>query len=220
MDVDEIILDEFIPEHGERPIPDEFNTFRNAYETINRNRELEGRPPIRVWLLANSNSLGNPYFIGLRIVEQIDKMIRRGITTWTDPERGLLVVNLADSPISQAKAGTALYRLTGPDEFTGMALGNEFSQESRSRQGSIPLRELIPLVAIGELEIYRHKGSRELYGSLHRSGAPEVFQTDDAGVARFRARYGWLWESYLEDRILWQSYLPELLFRKFMGENY
>ena len=30
MDVDEIILDEFIPEHGERPIPDEFNTFRNA----------------------------------------------------------------------------------------------------------------------------------------------------------------------------------------------
>ena len=220
-DVDDIIFDEFNPEKGERQtISDEFNSFRNAYETLNRNRELEGRDPIRVWMLSNSNTLGNPYFIGLRIVEQVDKMIRKGQEVWKDPERGLMVVNLAASPISEKKAATALYRLTGPDEFTGMALGNEFSQEARSRTGSIPLRELIPLVQIGELQIYRHKGGRQLYGSLHRSGAPEVFSTDDAGVARFRAKYGWLWEYYMEDQIIWQTYLPELLFRKFFGENY
>ena len=220
-DVDDIIFDEFNPEKGERQtISDEFNSFRNAYETLNRNRELEGRDPIRVWMLSNSNTLGNPYFIGLRIVEQVDKMIRKGQEVWKDPERGLMVVNLAASPISEKKAATALYRLTGPDEFTGMALGNEFSQEARSRTGSIPLRELIPLVQIGELQIYRHKGGRQLYGSLHRSGAPEVFSTDDAGIARFRAKYGWLWEYYMEDQIIWQTYLPELLFRKFFGENY
>ena len=220
-DVDDIIFDEFNPEKGERQtISDEFNSFRNAYETLNRNRELEGRDPIRVWMLSNSNTLGNPYFIGLRIVEQLDKMIRKGQEVWKDPERGLMVVNLAASPISEKKAATALYRLTGPDEFTGMALGNEFSQDARSRTGSIPLRELIPLVQIGELQIYRHKGGRQLYGSLHRSGAPEVFTTDDAGVARFRAKYGWLWEYYMEDQIIWQTYLPELLFRKFFGENY
>ena len=220
-DVDDIIFDEFNPEKGERQtISDEFNSFRNAYETLNRNRELEGRDPIRVWMLSNSNTLGNPYFIGLRIVEQVDKMIRKGQEVWKDPERGLMVVNLAASPISEKKAATALYRLTGPDEFTGMALGNEFSQEARSRTGSIPLRELIPLVQIGELQIYRHKGGRQLYGSLHRSGAPEIFTTDDAGIARFRAKYGWLWEYYMEDQIIWQTYLPELLFRKFFGENY
>lgn len=220
-DVDDIIFDEFNPEKGERQtISDEFNSFRNAYETLNRNRELEGRDPIKVWMLSNSNTLGNPYFIGLRIVEQVDKMIRKGQEVWRDPERGLMVINLAASPISEKKASTALYRLTGPDEFTGMALGNEFSQEARSRTGSIPLRELIPLVQIGELQIYRHKGGRQLYGSLHRSGAPEIFTTDDAGIARFRAKYGWLWEYYMEDQIIWQTYLPELLFRKFFGENY
>ena len=220
-DVDDIIFDEFNPEKGERQtISDEFNSFRNAYETLNRNRELEGRDPIKVWMLSNSNTLGNPYFIGLRIVEQVDKMIRKGQEVWRDPERGLMVINLAASPISEKKAATALYRLTGPDEFTGMALGNEFSQEARSRTGSIPLRELVPLVQIGELQIYRHKGGRQLYGSLHRSGAPEIFTTDDAGIARFRAKYGWLWEYYMEDQIIWQTYLPELLFRKFFGENY
>ena len=221
-DVEDLILDEFIPEKGSFKIPDEWNTFRNAYETINRNRELEDppRPPLRAWLLANSNNLGNPYFIGLGIVEQVDKMIRKGISVWTDPERGLRVIVLNNSPISTAKARTALYRLTGSDEFTGMALGNEFSQESRSRTGSLPLQELLPVVRIGELQIYRHKSRRQLYGSLHRSGSPETFGTDDASVARFRARYGWLWEEYIEDRILWQTYLPELLFRKFFGENY
>lgn len=216
----DLILDEFIPEKGSKPIPDEFTVFRNAYETINRNRELEGQPPLRAWLLANSNTLGNPYFIGLGIVEQVDKMIRKGIQVWEDRDRSLRVINLANSPISAAKAQTALYKLTGPDEFAGMSLGNQFSREARSQTGSLPLQELIPLVRIGELEIYRHKSRRQLYGSLHRSGAPEEFSTDDAGQARFRSRYGWLWEEYLDDNILWQTYLPELLFRKFFGENY
>lgn len=221
-EVQDLILDEFIPEKGERPISNEWDTFRNAYETINRNRELEDppRPPLRAWLLSNSNTLGNPYFIGLRVVEQVDKMIRKGIEVWKDPARGLMIVNLAASPISQAKAQTALYRLTGPDQFTGMALGNEFSQESRSRSGSLPLRELVPLVQIGELCIYRHKGGRQLYGTTHRSGRPETYDTDDASVARFCSRYGWLWEAYMEDLIIWENYVSEILFRKFFGESY
>lgn len=220
--IEELILDEFIPEKGSRPIPDEFDVFCNAYETINRNRELEDPPrrPLRVWMLANANTLGNPYFIGLRIVEQVDRMIREGQTVWRSPERSLTVINLANSPISQRKAQTALYKLTGQNEFTGMALGNQFSREARSKTGRLPLRELLPLVQLGELQLYKHKSRREYYGTLHRSGSPEVFGTDDASLARFRAKYGWLWEAYIDDLIIWDSYLPELLFRKFFGENY
>lgn len=222
-EIEDLILDEFIPEKAERPIPDEWNTFRNAYETINRNREFEDppRPPLRAWLLANSNTLANPYFIGLEIVELVDRMIRKGQAVYRDEARGLMIINFIDSPISTRKAQTALYRLTKGDEFTGMSLGNQFTQESRSRTGSIPLKELLPIVAVGELEISRHKSDKRLYGCLHRFGAPEdVYQTDDASVARFRARYGWLWEAYMEDRILWNTYSAELIFRKFFGENY
>ena len=101
-----------------------------------------------------------------------------------------------------------------------MSLGNQFSAESRSRTGSWPLRELSPVVAIGELCFYQHKSRRELYGSTHISGAPQTFGTTDADIARFRAKYGWTWELYMEDRIVWQDYLPEILYRKFMGETY
>lgn len=220
LDVDELILDEFNPEPGERPIKNEYDVFRNAYETINRNRELEGRPPLRCWLLSNSNQLGNPYFVGLRVVEIVDKMISKGQPIYRDERRGLMIVNLVDSPISEAKAQTALYKLSDNDSFTAMALGNQFATESRSKTGSFPLRELIPIVQIGELTMYRHKGSRHLYGSTHASGDPDYYQTDDGSIARFRARYGWLWIEYMEDRIVWQNYVAELLFRRFFGETY
>lgn len=220
MPIDELVLDEFCPEKGERPIPDEFDVFRNAYETLNRNRELEGRPPIQTWLLSNSNMLGNAYFIGLRIVEIVDWMKREKICVRKIPERGLMIINLEASPISQKKSQTALYKLTGEDQFTKMALHNEFSREARSKTGRLPLRELLPVVQLGELQIYQHKSRRQWYGSCHRSGAPEIFGTDDASLARFRAKYGWLWEAYIDDLIIWDSYLPELLFRKFFGENY
>ena len=42
-DITTIIFDEVIPEQHERPIKGEDEVFHNAYETINRNRELEGQ---------------------------------------------------------------------------------------------------------------------------------------------------------------------------------
>ena len=41
-DVQRVIFDEFIPEKHERPIKNEAVAIYNAYETINRNRELNG----------------------------------------------------------------------------------------------------------------------------------------------------------------------------------
>lgn len=219
-EVDYIIFDEFIPEPHERWITDEFTALLNAYETINRNRELEGGTPVKLIMLSNANQLANPYYIGFGLVRQVDTMIRKGLTVWEDKDRDLMVINLAGSPISEAKRETALYKLSAGSRFAGMALDNTFSSESRSRTGSWPLRELQPLVCIGELCLYRHKSSRELYGSTHVSGSPIRYDTTDADIARFRAKFGWTWEVYLDDRIVWQDYLPEILYRKFMGENY
>lgn len=50
-DIDYLLYDEFIPEPHARPIKDEAGAFLNAYETINRNRELEGRKPLQVFAL-------------------------------------------------------------------------------------------------------------------------------------------------------------------------
>ena len=52
-DVDMIFFDEFVPQKNARPIKAEAEAFFNLYETVNRNRELDGRPPVRVLMLSN-----------------------------------------------------------------------------------------------------------------------------------------------------------------------
>ena len=53
-DYDYILFDEFIPSDGERPIKREFEAFLNFYETVNRNRELEGKPAVKCFLIRAS----------------------------------------------------------------------------------------------------------------------------------------------------------------------
>ena len=60
-----LLYDEFIPERHERAIKNEGSAFLNAYETINRNRELQGKEAVKVLALANSNQLANPVFVEL-----------------------------------------------------------------------------------------------------------------------------------------------------------
>ena len=58
-DIEVIVFDEAIPMTGEKTIRDEFTAFLHLYETVNRNRELEGKKPVKAFLLGNANKLAN-----------------------------------------------------------------------------------------------------------------------------------------------------------------
>lgn len=215
-DVEVIIYDEFIPERHERPIRNEYGAFLNAVETVARNRELQGRPPVQFIGLTNANSLGNPYFIGLGVIRRVDRMLQTGTEIWEDPARGLMLINITGSPISQAKSDTALYRLAGDGEYTAMSLGNEFSGDVCSRQGSCRLSELRPLVHVGEVCIYEHKHSRDYYCTDHVSGSPPYYRPEDTDLRRFRRDFGWLWIEYMDNNIIFQDVMCEILLRKYL----
>ena len=59
-DIQLLIYDEFIPEKHERLLKNEADALFNAYETMNRNRELKGIAPIQMVCLANANDITNP----------------------------------------------------------------------------------------------------------------------------------------------------------------
>ena len=218
LDVDWVIYDEYIPEVHERPIKDEYLAFLNAMETIGRNRELQGLPPMQFVGLSNSNTIGNPYFLGLQIIRRVDRMLQRGIEIWQDPARGLMLINITQSPISQAKAGTSLYRMAGEGEFSGMALGNDFVMDHCSRQGSVPLQECRPIVTVGEITIYEHKTHRDLlYCCDHRSGDPETIKADETGLKRFRRDYWFLQDDYLDGLIMFKDIMCEVLLKRYFN---
>lgn len=216
-DAEYMIYDEFIPEKHERPIPNEFDALMNAYETINRNRELMGRDPLRLVMLTNANQLGNPYFIGLRVILRVQKMLDSRQEIWRDPNRGIMLVNIQGSPISKLKADTALYRLTQGTAYYSMALGNEFSNDVYGRIGRVPLNDCKPIVAVGELCIYKRKSSDDWYVSDHLSGSPAVYGADSADLLRFCRAYPQLWGAYMRNAVIFQNSLCEILFRKYFG---
>lgn len=213
-DVDVLIYDEFIPEKHERPIKNEGNAFLNAYETINRNRELTGHKPLQAICLANANDLANPLFMELRLVRKAEQMRRKKQEIYIDKERGVGMFILDKSPISQQKKTTALYRLTDGSNFERMSIGNDFSGEEIGRISSRPISEYKPIVSVGEITAYEHKSNRTYYISTHRTGSPPSFGTGDAERARFRRLYQWLWSEYMENNIEFEEYLCEILLTK------
>lgn len=216
-DVELLIYDEFCPERHERPIKNEADAFFNAVETINRNRELQGGKPITCLCLANSNDMANPLYVGLGILSTIDKMRKKGQQIYRNKDRGLLVISLLDSPISNRKSNTALYKLTHGSSFADMAINNNYAENVPSKIRSIPLAECKPLVKVGEITIYRHKGTRLLYVSTHKTGTCPEYGADDTSLQRFCRAWGWIWADYLDNNIIFEEYAAEILLTKYIS---
>lgn len=214
-DVSTLVFDEFIPEKHERPIKNEAEAFFNAVETINRNRELTGREPLQCVLLSNANNMGNPLFLELGLVSRATKMLSKGVDTYRDEKRGLMLVIIQNSPISEAKKQTALYKLTAGSSFQKMAIDNDFDEQCSNLRHA-PLKELRPLVGVGEITIYTHKSENWLYVSTHRTGSPPTFSSSAADLNRFRLQYMWVWEAYMMRRVYFEEYLCELLLSKYL----
>lgn len=213
---DVLIYDEFIPEEHERPIKEEATAFFNAYESINRNRELEGLKPVQAFCFSNSNTLNNALFVKLKLVDRVEKMTRTGKTMWTDPKRGLCVILLSDSPISARKSKTALYNLTEGTDFADMALKNEWAFDESDGIISRPLAEYRPVVAVGEITIYKHKSNGTFYVSTHKAGSPPTFGSSNTEAARFRRGFSWLWAEYMSRNIEFESRLAEIMLTKYI----
>lgn len=216
-DVSVIIYDEFIAEAHERPLKNESAALFNAYETVNRNRELQGKPPVQMVCLANANDLGNPIFLELGLVKIAQKMRDKGTELWTDPKRGICLCILQDSPISQRKSDTALYRLTAGSEFQSMSLDNAFADEHIGKIKPMPLKEYRPVVNVGEITVYRHKANREYYISEHCTGSPPRFGSGDVDLSRFCKLYYWIWGEYVRGNIVFESKVCEILLTRYFN---
>ena len=217
-DIEFIFLDEFIPEPGSKPVPSEFEKYLNCYETVNRNRELMGEKPVKFVCAANSNSIDNPYFIGLGIVNKIHSMQKKGRSIYIDEKRGLLVINLMNSPISRAKSDTALYRLSSGTGFETMALSNEYADLDVSR---ISNRENIinyrPIFSVGEITVYKHKSALKYYVTTLRSGSPDTFTTTGDDIKRCRNKYAFaIIDAFYQDHIIFEDATCQVLFTNYL----
>lgn len=216
MDYQTIIFDEFIKEAHERPIKNEGDAFLNMVETLNRNRELPplNQAPMKCLLLANSNDLRSPILDALGVVDVIDSMIRRGQEHKTVRDGVLSIYLYQNSPVSAAKAKSALYRVANSRDFSEMALENKFSEANYERVQSRPLREYQPLVSIGDVTVYVSNADNDRYYVVDGIKASEQYSTYPLSLRAFRADYFYLWEALLDKRLYYSSASVKIRFER------
>lgn len=200
-----IFFDEIVPEEHTRQIKDEFGAFFNACETINRNRELNGSAPITVYMCGNSNIKANPYFVKLELIDIVSHMELNGIPVYTNKDRGLTLFMYNDSPISEKKANSAIYRLTKGTKFSEMALYNVFLDNVAILTGSKSLQTMNPICILGEICFMKAKDNSFYYATLHKSGSPPVFKADKDDVVRFSRKYGYIINSIYKNKLIFEQ---------------
>ncbi len=169
-----IMLDEFISQDG-RYEKNELGAFLNMYETINRNRELNGDPPCRFIGLTNSNKADSPIICGLDLLTPLEAIItgRAKKEIYIDREKGVLLHYIRRSGISDAKANTALYKLAKNTNFYDMAIANKFANDSWYHVGRRPIVEYKPMCSIDGMTVWRHKSRVEYYVNTTRGDCPD-----------------------------------------------
>lgn len=207
-DCSDWFYDEFIPERHVRKLREECEALLNAYETINRNREFFNAPPINLWLLANSNDIYNPIFVGLGIVADVERMLRKGKAHLYIKDRGLAIHILppAKSFVDKKKQ-TALYKLTKGTRFYDMALENKFAYNDFSLIGYQNLKGYTPVCQVNDAFIYKKKGEPFIYVSYAPSKCPKYRTAERQDEIRFRQEQGVLiYPYFVSGRIMFESY--------------
>lgn len=217
--VDVLIFDEFIAKASEHPIKEEASAYFGFYETIARNRELQGKEPLLSICMANSNKLITPLFIELNLVNRLMQSREKGYDYFVDSERGILVIDITNSPITTQKRETSLYKLTKNTSYNSMALDNEFYDFDDDNVSYKKLTEYVPLCQVGELFIYNHKSEQKFYVSSKQSGTfNDVYKTSDSDLRSFMIKYGTnIRAYYLAYRVVdFESFLVKALFERYV----
>lgn len=120
-----IVYDEFIPEKGVITRKNQGSLFLNMYETVNRNRELEGKPPVKIIFLSNAEDVYSEILEDLGVSTILEDMVIEGRNEYRDND--IWICLLSSKAFHDAKADTFIYRIARNDQFKKMALENSFT---------------------------------------------------------------------------------------------
>lgn len=217
--IDKGIYDEFIPEAHVRSLKNEGDALFNAIESLNRNRELDGKPPITWYLLANSNKIDAPILQALGLVSIIERMTRTGKRDHYDEFRGLAIHLLENAEFSDAKKTTALARLTAGSDYYEMAYNNAFAYNDFTGIRRLDAAGFTPAYAVGHACVWQRKGQKEFYATYKDgSFAYRYDPKKQADELLGRARHGRQFlKVYASGKITFESFEIKATLLDFFG---
>ena len=209
-DINYLVLDEFIPERIVKKISGIGEALFQAYETINRNREIEGEKPLKLIAMANSMNINNEILIDFKLVTMLQKM-KTTKNEWL-VERNILLVCPWKTPISEMKKDTVLYQIN--ERFNDMAINNNFREyyDGNVKSENISGKRLI--ATFDNISFYKDTSKNMYYVSPFRvkgSNAP-LYKNTDFEQKQFVITYYYFVRIYYQKLIRFESAEIELQF--------
>lgn len=133
-----ITWDEFIPEEGTIVKKNQGAIFLNAYESVNRNREFEGKPPVQIIFLSNTNDIYSDVLEDLGVSALLEDMMYKNQKLYIDDD--MRIEFISNQAFYDKKKDTFIYRINKNDKFKNMALDNKFNNNLALVRRNVPLK--------------------------------------------------------------------------------
>lgn len=221
-DYTDLVFDEFIPESHVMRMKNEGDAFLNAIVTISGNRELEDKPPLKVWLLANSNNLASPILFAFGLTEKIESMMSNGQEVSFLPEKGIAIILPDSAEVIGKRKKTTLFKALGgaSSRFTEMAYDNDFSYNDAENVQHVNLTEFKPMIStVDGVTVYKAKSGRRFYVGSYRRGARVEVSDTERGRAEFLKHFPDARMYYIKNAILFESLTVKEKFLLTIGIN-
>lgn len=213
----DIVYDEFIPERIVVQRKAEGDALLNAYVTLNGNRELNGKPPLRLWLLANAFDIGNQVLQELGLVQTVADMSRKG-EEYRLLDTGIAIVMPKSEGITDKRKQTQFMRHMSKQKdskFYKMAMENKFSYNDLSQVRPMSIKGMRPEFVINDLYCYK-------YERLHWYICTSPFESykkyadTDVGKAQFRKDFPLIQAAFNLGQIYFSDASALIAFKKYL----
>lgn len=197
-DVGIIFFDEWINLSPVNTLKDDAYLFFNLFETIARNREMEGKQPPVVILCSNAETINDNIIRTLKLSKPIMEIASsdKGYGTYIDKERVLYYEKLPnDGEFEKKKKDTALYKLTKGTRYYDMAVENNFTKDFFGDIKRYKLNEFNPYCAYENLYFYVHKTGGWLYATYRKCNCPHYYHRN---FGQFKRDYGFRFMQEIE----------------------
>lgn len=208
-----IFLDEFIRESHQNKLKHLGEALLQLYETVNRNRELNGEDAVKLVCLSNSLDFNNDILIEFDLIEPIRKMKKNKEQFYFSNARSLLLIYPQRSPISEKKKETALYKL-GSQKFNKMALDNEFREYFEGNVRSLNLKGFKPMYIFDNMCFYRSTNADRIWyvTETRKGNFLEEYADTNYERIQFLKRHIILHDLYYADKVFFETSKLELQF--------
>lgn len=184
-DVVNITWDEFIPEEGTLVKKHQGTIFLNAYETVNRNRELDGIDPVKIIFLSNTNDIYSDVLEDLKVSTLIEDMVYNNETVYRDED--IWIEFLSSEAFYEKKKDTFIYRITNNEKFKDMALNNKFNNNLALVRRNVNLKKSEGLFTVAGKYTCMELSDHSIYFKLASwKGLPNYDMDNDQEAKLFR----------------------------------